>query len=96
MKFKAGDRFQVKDSDIERGGIIIDTTFNSIYQEYEYVVKWDDFRSEYSYPTNSCDSTWELVSSNNKSEINCLHNWVIYNGFRDAYEYCSKCDLKKE
>lgn len=24
----------------------------------------------------------------------CIHEWAKYEGFTDAYEYCTKCDTK--
>jgi hypothetical protein len=58
MKFKAGDTIRV----IENGlvGKIVGTSFNSMYQQQEYVVKWPGVPYEESYPIDECDSIWEL------------------------------------
>lgn len=26
----------------------------------------------------------------------CAHKWVTYTGFNDSFEYCKKCDKKKQ
>ncbi|NDD84125.1 hypothetical protein EBZ38_07605 [bacterium] len=31
-----------------------------------------------------------------ESYISCDHVWNLYNGFTDSFEYCVKCDKKKE
>lgn len=30
------------------------------------------------------------------STNNCDHNWVVYNGLFESYEYCDKCDHKRD
>lgn len=44
------------------------------------------------------DFWWIIEDSENQSgglavEF-CIHDWVKYEGFTDAFEYCSKCDIK--
>lgn len=60
MKFQIGDNFRV----IENGllGQIIATSFNSMHQQSEYVVKWTHHAREESYPVDECDPCWELES----------------------------------
>ena len=29
-------------------------------------------------------------------DVYCNHTWVKYTGLREVYEFCSKCDAKKE
>jgi len=62
MKFQVGDRFKVKDEFSELGmtGLISGTSFNSIYQRDEYVVRWDNSPlSENTYSTDECDRMWD-------------------------------------
>ena len=63
MKFKAGDRFKVRDYDVyvdeSSGGIITAVSYNSNTGEYEYVVQWDHFKKEYTYSCDACDQMWE-------------------------------------
>jgi len=60
MKFQVGDEFRV----IENGltGKIVGTSFNSVFQQQEYVVKWPQHPREESYPVDECDPCWELTS----------------------------------
>jgi len=59
MKFKSGDRIRV----IENGftARIKAISFNSIYQQEEYYVTWDnDPKQDVGYPVDECDPIWEL------------------------------------
>ena len=58
MKFKAGDNFKVIDSGLL--GKIVGTTWNSMHQCEEYIVKWSHHKYEETYPVDECDPIWEL------------------------------------
>ena len=58
MKFKAGDSFRVIENNLI--GKIVGISFNSVYQQEEYVVKWPNLSYEQTYPVDECDSIWEL------------------------------------
>ena len=108
FKFQAGDRFKVVDSnssDFKLGGIVKAITFNSIHQDWEYVVKWDHLGQEHSHECVVADRTWghEHFTENNNGIMNfgrlkdgaCAHEWKMYRGFSEEYQYCLVCDKKK-
>jgi hypothetical protein len=108
MKFKAGDNFKV----IENGllGQIVGTSFNSVFQQQEYVVKWPHHSYEESYPIDECDSIWELENcpvvntylTKPKDEVSktlilCTaygHEWIDV-GFQRTREVCKVCNTEK-
>lgn len=34
--------------------------------------------------------------TDNTSAPGCQHEWKLYDGFTNRFEYCSKCDEKKQ
>lgn len=34
-------------------------------------------------------------TSSGSSTASCIHNWKKYVGFREVYEYCTKCSVKQ-
>lgn len=61
MKFKVGDFIRViRDSGAGTVGRIKGTSWNSIHQEEEYVMKWDHDPREYTYKPSDVDHLWEL------------------------------------
>ena len=36
---------------------------------------------------------WDIVGSTDKTQ--CNHQWKLYEGFTNSYQYCEKCDQKK-
>lgn len=103
MKFKKGDRFQVKKNGFT--GYIVDASPDS------YVVKWDHFFSSCDYECRNCDDLWDplddvsggvldhylsvSVQKHVDSHPQCGHAWKTYSGFTEEYEYCEKCDAKR-
>lgn len=57
----AGDRFKCND---ENGhtGTIQSCSYNSIFGEWEYYVKWDHIATTYSYTVNDVKDLWEKIS----------------------------------
>lgn len=152
FKFKKGDRFKVEsssDPNYLHSGTIVDTSFNSIFQDQEYVVKWDHLTGEFSYETVTADRIWEKINENddqmtfgflddandpqwksykptaiytvpasgthtvttgtgsfniklpegcsvniNALSNKCDHQWKLYTGFTEEYQYCTKCGVK--
>lgn len=103
MKFKKGDKFQVKKNGF--CGQVVDVKSGS------YAVKWDHFLNECYYDSNSCDEHWEhfkkisggvldyylgvSLSKHTEGTV-CSHAWKTYSGFTEEYEYCEKCDTKRK
>lgn len=58
LKFKVGDKVTV----VENGqkATVLGTSFNSVYQYYEYTVRWDHDLRTCSYPADDVESIWEL------------------------------------
>lgn len=60
-----------------------------------YVIDWFDGTTDtldYRVVESHCD----LMEAANPNLKYCYHDWVKYQGFTKVYEYCKKCDLKKE
>ena len=110
MKFKVGDRFQVKENGIS--GQIVGTQWNPNSNKEEFVVLWDFLSRKGYYPVDEVDDIWELTSTTitikNIAGLDfipitiqihrgpCLdHDWVNYNGFNESYQFCKKCDEKR-
>lgn len=107
FKFQEGDGFEcesLSDSDVKRRGTIKSITYNSIFQDWEYVAEWDGFPGkEFCYECVSADKLWEKsdikLSFSNAEEIaknnkTCDHHWALYTGFTEEYQYCTKCGVK--
>lgn len=104
LKFKENDRFYTKnenDPNREKKGTIKKVSFNSIYQDWEYVVTWDHMNGEFSYESVEAERYWnksnEISQSTVYSELSnkCTHKWRTYVGFTDSFDYCEKCGNKK-
>lgn len=124
FKFQPGDYFKVKDPTLvdEKKGLIKSITFNSVHQDWEYVVNWDHLLGDHSYECVGAENMWEKITSVNSvqnlsssmEEVSsrltqsfdelsknlpnnqeCAHQWKLYHGFSDEYEYCVRCDLKR-
>lgn len=110
LKFSAGDRFEVQssyDPNFKQRGTVKSISFNSIHQDWEYVVEWDHTPGEHGYECIEAERLWE--KSFDAKPINsaytfhtventsdeCTHQWAQYVGFTDFYEYCKKCDIKR-
>lgn len=94
-KFNVGDR--VRDTDSSNEGTVIKFSFNSITQEDEYVVKWDAFYSESTHSMSEADFIWEKIEGKGTNDPKvCSHIYKVYKGFTEEYEFCVKCDSKKE
>lgn len=39
---------------------------------------------------------WPRYKQMASSSPECNHEWTQYNGFRETYQYCKKCDQKRE
>jgi hypothetical protein len=75
---------------------------NTIMQEV--TIKWND--SALIPPTQKY-SEWEFLSCFEPAvggtyygqatggNLNCFHDWKRFNGFREDYDYCTKCDRKR-
>lgn len=110
LKFKPNDRFEVKssyDPNFKNKGLIKAVVFNSVHQDWEYVVQWDHISGEHTYECVGAESVWEMIVSDNQDfstpyvysnkldNGSCQHAWKLYEGFVESYEYCTKCDQKK-
>lgn len=63
MAFKSGDRFRSKDTGLE--GFIEAVSFNSVFQYYEYYVRWDGFPNQtHIYICDQVDTIWEKIPNN--------------------------------
>lgn len=109
FKFQPGDRFKVVDLNslnFNMKGTVKSIVFNSVYQDWEYVVHWDNSAQEDSYECVAADRSWDhdfsmndsfsLFNFNNGVNPQCNHDWKLYKGFLEDYEYCAICDLKKK
>ena len=77
--------------------------------QVEYLDKKDpQYQGLFTYPLNVFKPYWVEVDyqQNEKVEINnqkikemylkqCDHDWKNYIGLKDTFEYCSKCDKKR-
>lgn len=41
------------------------------------------------------DGEWIEPNESGINEKTCTHRWEKYVGFRDTFEYCTKCDCKR-
>jgi hypothetical protein len=89
----------------------IGTAARFMPQTHEIWVEWDDQTLNPPadhYPESYFgDGTFEFVDygsdkpyyiremEKEKATKTCSHEWAVYNGFREYYEYCKKCDIKK-
>ncbi len=126
-KFQVGDK--IHDTTALRTGSIKHRGYNSIYQEGDYTISWDDGKeetvfqdyAEKMFKINTCVKEFnaagrkingfendilgdmyqmELPIGNNPEPVKqktqeCIHFWVNYIGFNNAFEFCSKCDRKR-
>lgn len=92
-KFKTGD--EIVDS-IGRKGTIRDEEYDYMSHEQEYTIRWEDGTLGY-MSVRIGDLTLSLRSDAKVTHITseCVHNWVDYNGFREAYKFCSICNKKE-
>jgi hypothetical protein len=62
-KFKANDRIRVNENGFE--AVIHAVSFNSIYQETEYYIMWDNFPEKglCCYNASDVDSMWDSVAN---------------------------------
>lgn len=61
MKFVPGDNFRVTENGLT--GTVVRLSFNSVFQEHEYVVKWDHLPTkEECYSASDADLIWEKIS----------------------------------
>lgn len=69
MKFEKNDRFRVKESELE--GTVVGTSFNSIYQEDEVYVVWDNFpdKGQCFYSATGLDSMWEKIGKIKDAQV---------------------------
>lgn len=109
FKFQPGDRFKVVDLNslnFNMKGTVRSITFNSVHQDWEYVVHWDNSAQEDSHECVAADRSWDhdlsmndsfsLFNFNNGFSSQCNHDWRLYKGFLEDYEYCAVCDIKKD
>ena len=112
FKFQPGDRVEVIDQNspiFQSKGIIRSITFNSIFQDWEYIVKWAHKSTEEAFEAVGAENAWghdlasEISGTNTlfkteelrpESKKECNHTWKWYNGFNESYEYCTVCDAK--
>ena len=40
------------------------------------------------------DVNWNRLESDRESKV-CSHSWVLYRGLNQQFEFCEKCDVKK-
>lgn len=65
--FRPGDRIRVKDGD-QHAGLIEALSYNSMYGNWEYYVRWDNFpKTSYAYIADDSDQLWEKLNSLNNS-----------------------------
>ena len=61
-------------------------------------IQWDNFPGKtISYKTEDVLGSWFAHGKKIAAEDlgQCNHKWSTYQGFREEYEYCTKCDKKK-
>jgi hypothetical protein len=89
---KVGDRIRMP---LMGEGVVVVHLINSDL----YKIKFDSIDDlEYAYPVlyfidNPND--WEIVSSSEPTNTPCNHEYKLYQGFTDSYNYCVKCDQKE-
>jgi hypothetical protein len=90
-KFERGDRIRSKATGNEGSIVSVGST--------DYYVIWDNYPNfdTLTYPIIFGDDRWELTRMEllpigNQS---CEHIWTDYNGFRESYQYCKVCGIKK-
>ena len=57
-----------------------------------YRVKWGDGSTDV-LDKGALEAACELVDTH--ATMGCYHDWRDYNGFTKIYQYCSKCDEKR-
>lgn len=97
-KFKVGDRIRSKYNGYT--GIIEDINFNSLYQQYEYVVRWEAFTGFSKigcYSQEEADDLWELDTSNPfYTQPEHIHEWAVYDSGFSRFEYCKTCNKERK
>lgn len=107
MKFKAGDYFQVQASEDLKLGKILKTQNTEYVIEWEHFRN-----KCFTYDAKDVDNVWEVSSKSFLSTLDplkltevdiektpkarCSHQWKLYHGFRESYEYCELCPAKRE
>lgn len=88
---KIGDRIEVEGSEVKNYATVKKVD-NKIV-----CVEWDNFPGKtLSYQIEEIVDLWMVKGSYLKaSDFGlCDHQWVSYQGFRENYKYCQKCDQK--
>jgi hypothetical protein len=94
--FEVGDRIKYRPdpysgSNKDHIGTVSEVTPNT------YTVKWDDGTDD-TLGKLELEAYCELIEGYNTQSYpnQCWHNWVRYQGFTRIYEYCTKCDQKRD
>lgn len=61
------------------------------FYDLERQLSGNDDLIKLSYSKTFVETTFELESE----AIGCYHDWKEYRGFNNDYEYCTKCDIKR-
>lgn len=108
-KFTVGDTFKVIETGIT--GQVIRVREESMYGHYYdtwYTVLWDTLSRKGEYPASEADDLWEKTSDKvttlafgaghilRDTPVKCEHDWKVYHGLTESFEFCGHCNQKKD
>ena len=97
-ELSSGDIWVIKDYDLPADRYKIEREI-SPYSKMSIWITSMELNLQYEFIERDIEAQLELpIGNNNFQLMDCRysHDWKRYNGFREVYEYCSRCDAKRE